>query len=94
MFTRCPATKTSLTFLTAIMVLEILNNVGRHFLQNIFVKSSCCRESCGQSEINFTKMKEVFVPKRPFYKNLSHFLNIYYIMRDTCEYFQPILQTL
>ena len=36
MFLRGPSTKTSLTFLTAIMVLEILNNVGKHFLQRIF----------------------------------------------------------
>ena len=91
---RCQTTKKSLTFLTAIMVLEILNNVGKHFLQKIPVKSSFCRNSCGRSEVHFTKLKEVFVPKGCIYKNLSHVLNIYYIMRDTCEYFQPILQTL
>ena len=31
MFLRGPSTKMSLTFLTTIMVLEILNNVGKHF---------------------------------------------------------------
>ena len=65
MFLRVPSTKTSLTFLTAIMVLEILNNIGKNFLQKITVKSSFCREYCGQSEIHHTKLKEVFVPKRP-----------------------------
>ena len=34
---RGPSTKTALTFLTAIMVLEILKNVGKHFLQKISV---------------------------------------------------------
>ena len=65
MFLRGPYTKTSLTFLTAIIVLEILNNVEKHFLQKIPVKSSFCREDCGQSKIHNTKLKEVFVPKRP-----------------------------
>ena len=48
MFLSGASTKTSLTFLTAIMVLEILNNVGKHFLQKIPVKSSFCREDCGK----------------------------------------------
>ena len=48
MFLGGPSTKNSLTFLTSIMVLEILNNVGKHFLQKIPVKSSFCREYCGQ----------------------------------------------
>ena len=58
MFLKGPSTKTSLTFLTAVMVLEILNNVGKQFLQKIPVKSSFCREYCGQSEIHLTKWKE------------------------------------
>jgi len=65
MFLRGPSTKTSLTFLTTIMVLEILNNVGKHVLQKIPVKSSFCREDCGQYEIHHTKLKDFFVPKRP-----------------------------
>ena len=94
MFIRFPSTKTSLTFLTTIMVLEILNNVGKHLLQKIPVKSSFCREYCGQLEIHFTKMKEVFVPKRPIYKNLSHFLDIDFRLRDTYTYLEAIVQTL
>ena len=39
-------------------------------------------------------MKEVFVPKRPIYKNLSHFLHKYYRMRDTCASLQPIFHTI
>ena len=38
MFLGCPTTKTSLAFLTAIMGLEILNNIWKHFLQKIHVK--------------------------------------------------------
>ena len=94
MFLIGPYTKTSLTFLTAIMVLEILNNVGKHFLQKIPVNSSFCREYCGQSEIHLTKLKEFFVPKRPIYKNLSHFLDIDFRLRDTCTYLEAIFQTL
>jgi len=94
MFLRGPSTKTSLTFLTTIMVLEILNNVEKHFLQKITVKSSFCREYCGQLEIHFTKMKEVFVPKGPIYKNLSHFLHSDFRMRDTCTSLEAIFQTL
>ena len=78
MFIICPATTTSLTFLTAIMVLEILNNVWKNFLQKIPVKSSFCREYCVQYEIHHTKLKEVYVLKRKIYKNLSHVSNIYY----------------
>ena len=48
MFLRGPSIKNSLTFLTTIMVLEILNNDGKHFLQKIPVKSSFCREYCGK----------------------------------------------
>ena len=48
MFLRGPSTKTSLTFLSVISFLEILNNVGKHFLQKIPVKSSFCREDCGK----------------------------------------------
>ena len=40
MFLSSPSTKTSLTYLTAIMVVEILNNIGKHFLQKMLVKSS------------------------------------------------------
>ena len=94
MFLRGPSTKPSLTFLIAIMVLEILNNVGKHFLQKISVKSSFCREDCDQSEIHLTKMKEDFVPKRPVYKKLSHFLHSYCKMRDTCTSLEAIFQTL
>ena len=94
MFLRGPSTETSLTFLTAIMVLEILNNIGKHFLQKIPVKSSFFRETCGQSEINITKLKEVFVPKRPIYKHVSHFLDIVFRMRDTCTSLEAIFQTL
>ena len=94
MFLRGPSTKTSLTFLTAIMVLEILNNVGKHFLQKTPVKSSFCREYCGHSEIHLTKLKEVFVLKRPIYKNLSHFLDIDFRLRDTCTSLEAIFQTL
>ena len=94
MFFRGPSTETSLTFLTAIMVLEILNNDGKHFLQKIPVKSSFCREYCGQSEIHLTKLKEVLVPKRPIYKNLSHFLDIDFRLRDTCTSLEAIFQTL
>jgi len=94
MFLRGPSTKTSLIFLTAIMVLEILNKVGKHFLQKITVKSSFCREYCGQLEIDFTKLKEVFVPKRPIYKNLSHFFHSDFRLRDTCTSLEVIFQTL
>ena len=94
MFLRGPYTKNFLTFLTSIMVLEILNNVGKHFLQKITVKSSFCREYCGQSEIHHTKIKDVFVPKRALYKNLSHVLHIDFKMRDTCTSLQAIFQTL
>ena len=94
MFVRGPYTKTSLTFLTDIMVLEILNNVGKHFLQKIPVKSSFCRDDCGQYEIHNTKLKEVFVPKRTIYKNLSHILHSDFRIRDTCTYLQTIFQTL
>ena len=94
MFLRGPSTKTSLTFLTAIMVLEILNNVGNNFLQKIPVKSSFCREDCGQYEIHHTKLKEVFVPKRHIYKTLSHFFHSDFIVRDTCTSLQTIFQTL
>ena len=48
MFLRGPSTKKSLTFLTAIMVLEILNNVGKNVLQKHPVKSSFYRDYCGQ----------------------------------------------
>ena len=65
MFLRGPSTKTSLTFLTAIMVLEILNNVGKHFSQKIPVKSSFCREYCGQLEIHLTKIKEILFLRDP-----------------------------
>ena len=94
MFLRGPSTKTLLTFLTAIMVLEILNNVGKHFLQKILVKSSFCREDCGQSEIHHTKLKEVFVFKRPVYKNLSHFFHGDFRIRDTCTSLHAIFQIL
>ena len=94
MFLRVPSTKTSLTFLTAIMVLEILNNVGKHFLQKNPVKSSFFREYFGQLEIHFTKMKEVFVPKRPIYKNLSQFFHSDFRLRDTCTSLEAIFQTL
>ena len=92
MFLRGPSTKTSLTFLTTIMVLEILNNVGKHFLQKIPVKSSFYREACGQSKINHTNRKEVFVPKRPIYKNLSHFFHSDFRIRDTCTSLKAIFQ--
>ena len=94
MFLRGPSTKTSLTFLTAIMVLEILNNVGKHYLQKIPVKSSFCREYCGQSEIHHKKMKVVFVPKRPIYKNLSHFFHSDFRIKDTCTSLEASFQTL
>ena len=90
MFLRGPSTKTSLTFLTSIMVLEILNNVGKHFLQKILVKSSFCREYCGQSKIHYTKLKDFFVPKRNIYKNLSHVLHSDFKIRDTCTSLQAI----
>ena len=94
MFLRGPSTKTSLTFLTAIMVLEILNNDGKHFLQKIPVKSSFYREYCGQSEIHHTKMKEDFFLKRPIYKNLSHVFHSDFIIIDTCTSLRAIFQTL
>ena len=94
MFLRGPSTKTSLTLLTTIMVLEILNNVGKHFLQKIPVKSSFYREYCGQSEIHHTKLKEGFVPKRHIYKNLSHFLHSDFRIKDTYTSLQGIFQTL
>ena len=94
MFLIGPSRKTSLTFLTAIMVLEILNNVGKHFLQKIRVKSSFFREYCGQSEIHIEKLKEVFVPKRPIYKKLSHFFDIDFRLRDTCTSLEAMFQTL
>ena len=94
MFLRGPYTKTSLTFLTAIMVLEILNNVGKHFLQKNPVRSSFCREYCGQLEIHITKLKDFFVPKRAIYKNLSHFFYIDFRLRDTCTSLEAIFQTL
>ena len=94
LFLRGLSTKTSLTFLTAIMVLEILNNDGKHFLQKIPVKSSFCREYCGHLEIHFTKLKEVFVPKRPFYKNLSQFFHSDFRLRDKCTSLEDIFQTL
>ena len=93
MFLRGPSTKNSLTFLTSIMVLEILNNVGKHFLPKITVKSSVFRAYCGQSEIHLTKLKAVFVPKRSFYKNLSHVFHRYYRMRDKFTYLLLIFQT-
>ena len=94
MFLRGPSTKTSLTFLTAIMVLEILNNVGKHFLQKNPVKSSFCREYFGQLEIHFTKLKEVLFPKRPIYKKISHFFHSDFRLRDTCTSLEVIFQTL
>ena len=94
LFLRGLSTKTSLTFLTAIMVLEILNNDGKHFFQKIPVKSSFCREYCGQLEIHFTKLKDIFVPKRPIYKNLSHFFHSDFRLRDTCTSLEDIFQTL
>ena len=94
MFLRGPSTKASLNFITAIMVLEILNNVGKHSLQKILVKSSFCREYCGQSEIHHKKMKNFFVPKRPIYKNLSHFFHSDFRTRDKCTSLQAIFQTL
>ena len=94
MLLRGLSTKTSLTFLTDIMVLEIVNNDGKHFLQKIPVKSSFCREYCGQSEIHLTKLKEVFVPKRTIYKNLSSVLDIDFRLRDTCTSLEAIFQTL
>lgn len=90
MFLSFPNTKTSLTFLTAIMDLEILNHIWNPFLQKIPVKSSVCREDCGQSEINLTKRNDFFVPKKTIYRNLSHFLHRYYRMRDKWTYLQPI----
>ena len=48
MYIRFSATTNSLTFLTSIMVLEILNNIGEHVLQKIPVKSSFCRDACGK----------------------------------------------
>ena len=94
MFLRGPSTKTSLTFLTAMMVVEILNNVGKHFLQKIPVKSSFCGEYCGQSEIHLTKLKEFFVPKRPIYKNLSQSFHRDFRLRDTCTSLEASFQTL
>ena len=94
MFLRGPSTKTSLTFLSVISFLEILNNVGKHFLQKIPVKSSFCRKYCGQSEIHDTKLKDFFVPKRTIYKNLSYFFHRYYRTGDTCTSLQVIFQTL
>ena len=94
MFLRGPYTKTSLTFLIATMDWEILNNIGKHFLQTIPVKSSFCRENCGQQEVHITKLKEFFVPKRDIYKNLSQFVQNYYRMKDKCVSLQPIVQTL
>ena len=52
MFLRWTSTKTSLNFLTSVMVLEILNNVGNHFLQKIPVKSSFFREDFGKSTVH------------------------------------------
>ena len=60
MFLWCPTTKTSPTFLTAIMGLEILNNIWNHFLQKIPVKSSFFRGYCGQSEIHITNWRRFF----------------------------------
>ena len=94
MFLRYPTTKISLTFLTTIMYWEILNNIGEHFLQKIPVKSSFWIEDGGQSETHLKKLKEVFVPKRSIYQNLSHFVHKYYIMKDTCASLQAIFQTL
>ena len=94
MFLRGKYTKTSLTFLTAIMFLEILNNVGKHFWQKILVNSSLCREDGGKYKIHHTKLKERFFPKRPIYKNLSHVFHNHFRMRDTCTYLQAIFQTL
>ena len=76
MFLRGPSAKTSLTFLTAIMVLEILNNVGKHFLQKIPVKSSFCKEDCGQSEIHLTKLKEVLFLRDPSTKTYLSFSTV------------------
>ena len=39
MFLIYPNTKTSFTFLTSIMGWEILNNIGKHLLQKITIKS-------------------------------------------------------
>ena len=44
--------------------------------------------------MNFKKLEEVCVPKRPIYKTPSQFLPKYYRMRDTCTSSQPIFQTL
>ena len=94
MLLRGPSTKTSLTFLTDIMVLEILKNFGKHFLKKNPVKSSFFIEYCGQLEIHFTKMKEVVVPKRPIYKNLSQCFQSDFRLRDKCTSLEAIFQTL
>ena len=94
MFLRCPNIKPSLTFLTAIMGWEILNNIGKQFVQKLPVKSSFYRGYCGKLGIHLKKMKEVFVTMSPIYKKISHILRSYFRMRDTCTYLQPIFQTL
>jgi len=83
MFLRGPSTKTSLTFLASIMVLEILNNVGKPFFGEKFSLSH-----------HFAESILVFVPKIPIYKNLSQFFHSDFIMRDTCASLQAIFQTL
>ena len=58
------------------MVLEILNNVGKHFLQKILVKSSFCREDCGQSETYHKNWRKFLFLKNPSTKTYLTFCTV------------------
>ena len=58
------------------------------------VKSSFYREDCGEYKIHHTKLNEIFLPKRPIYKNLSQFFHSDFKIRDKCTSLQDIFQTL
>lgn len=85
------STKNSFTFYTNITKREI--NVCLHnlffSLYKVMFLTSFCREYSEKMEMNFGKLRETYLKNIPIYKNLFHFLHIYYRLRYTTISLDP-----
>jgi hypothetical protein len=86
-----PRTLTLFIFHTGVTDWEIRRNLGAIFFSYDFLFETCfCDTYSGQLEMNFKKLREVFLQNELIYKNRSQILHNYYGLRITGGVLKPI----
>ena len=83
MYLRFQPTKTYLTFYTGITEWEIHAHLYSLVLRlcKVMFYTYLCRAYCEQRELNFGKLREVYLSNVFIYSNLFHFVHIYFRLR-------------